>query len=97
METMETRLRLTPQALRAAAAQLHPGSSLRITFAGGCGAFGFRVGAARRPYPGDHVVDIDGLRVCLDARATKDLAGATIDFDPDEGFVIDHPLSGRTC
>lgn len=88
---------MTPRARRAASDQLERDSGLRIAFAGGCGAFGYRISAARKAYPGDHIFEVDGLRLFLDARAAQELVGAEIDFDDDSGFAIDHPLTGRSC
>lgn len=91
-------LRLTDDALRAAREGLEPDSCLRVSFAGGCGAFSYRVGSARRSYPGDRLgYSQDGVQVWLDRRAADELNGGTIDFDAEEGFVVDHPLVGRSC
>lgn len=98
MTTSRNKIQVTRRAQRAVAGNLDSDRSLRITFAGGCGAFGYRIGEARRTYPGDEVVEVDGgLRVLMDARSARDLYGATIDFEPDEGFILDHPLAGPTC
>ena len=50
MATEETtvRLELSPEARAAARRDLRGGERLRIAFAGGCGAMGFRLAPARR-------------------------------------------------
>lgn len=90
-------LALTPAALEAARRDLAPGESLRIAFAGGCGAMGFRIAPARRPADGDLPVPVDGVELLLDRRAVAELAGATLDYDEDEGFRLDHPAWGLSC
>jgi Fe-S cluster assembly iron-binding protein IscA len=88
---------LTPAAREAAERDLAPGEHLRIAFAGGCGAMGFRLAASRRSAEGDLRVELAGIPVLLDRQAVSELGGATLDYDEDEGFVIDHPTWGRSC
>ncbi|MGH9458986.1 MAG: HesB/IscA family protein [Thermoanaerobaculia bacterium] len=65
---------------------------LRIAFTTGCGGSGYRLSWEPEPAPDDALVEIDGIRVALDAMASSRLEGAVIAFDPEEeGFVIDHP------
>lgn len=99
MTTSRNKIQITQRGEHALSSQLGPDSHLRIAFAGGCGAFGYRIGEARRTYPGDEIIEVGGgLRVSMDARSARDLDGATIDFEPDQGFILDHPLAGRgTC
>jgi len=88
---------LTPAARDAALRDLGTGEHLRIAFAGGCGAMGFRLAPSRRGAEGDLELDLDGIPLLLDRQAASELAGATLDYDEDEGFVIDHPTWGRSC
>lgn len=88
---------LTHSARTAARRDLAPGERLRIAFAGGCGAMGFRLAASRRRAEGDLDLEIDGVPLVLDRQAASELGGATLDHDEDEGFVIDHPAWGRSC
>ncbi len=88
---------LTPAALDAARRDLSPGESLRVAFAGGCGAMGFRLAASRRSAEGDLALEVDGVPLVLDRQAASELGGATLDYDEDEGFVLDHPAWGRSC
>jgi Fe-S cluster assembly iron-binding protein IscA len=88
---------LTPAAREAAERDLDPGHSLRIAFAGGCGALGFRLAASRRSAEGDLEVELDGVPLLLDRQAVRELDGAVLDYDPEQGFFIDHPAWGRSC
>jgi Fe-S cluster assembly iron-binding protein IscA len=88
---------LTPDALDAARRDLSGGERLRIAVAGGCGAMGFRLAASRRRAEGDLDLDIEGVPLTLDRQAVSELDGATLDYDEDEGFLIDHPAWGRSC
>ncbi len=88
---------LTPAALEAARRDLGPDEHLRIAFAGGCGAMGFRLAASRRAAEGDLPVELDGVRLLLDRQAVRELDGAVLDYDEDEGFVLDHPAWGLSC
>lgn len=97
-----TSIRLSADASQAIHRDLAPGETLRIVFAGGCGAMGFRLAPARRAYPGDIRVEArsengDGVELLLDARAVSELDGAVLEYDPDEGFRIDHPDWGLSC
>ena len=96
-------IRITERAAAAMRQQLSDGEHLRAVFAGGCGAFGYRIAVARRAYPGDQVgYEANGLRVLLDPRAAMELGGAVIDFDPEDGFVLqtadtDQVAMGQVC
>lgn len=90
-------LTLTAAARQAIARDLPPGTFLRIAFAGGCGALGFRLAATRRRLPDDLLMTVDGAPLLLDRQAARDLDGARLDFEPEEGFVLDHPRWGTSC
>lgn len=91
------RLRLSAAARAAALRDLAHDEALRIAFAGGCGALGFRLSRSRRAYEGDRRLEIDGVPVLLDARAGVELDGAVLDHDEDDGFRLDHPRWGQSC
>ncbi len=78
-----------------AAAHLHrdlDGRVLRIAFTTGCGGSGYRLAYAEAPFADDRVVEVDGVRVALDAMAANRLDGAVITYDAEEdGYLIDHP------
>ncbi len=88
---------LTPAAREAARRDLGPGEHLRIAFAGGCGAMGFRLGATRLVAEGDLRLEWDGVTLALDRMAARELDGAILDHDEEDGFVLDHPAWGRSC
>jgi len=68
------------------------GRILRIAFTTGCGGSGYRLASADAAADGDHVVDIDGIRVALDEMAASRLDGAVIEYNADEdGYSLDHP------
>ena len=92
-----TRIALTPAALEAARRDLGEDAHLRIAFAGGCGAMGFRLSAARRIDDDDLRLTVDGIPLALDRKAAAELDGATLDYDEDEGFTLDHPAWGLSC
>ncbi len=91
------KLSLTPAARDAAQRDLRDDEFLRIAFAGGCGAMGFRLSASRRGNEDDVQVVVEGVHVHLDRLAVRELEGAVLDFDDDEGFVLDHPRWGISC
>ena len=90
-------LTLTPTAREAALRDLATGEHLRIAFAGGCGAMGFRLAPSRRSTEGDLRLELDGVPILLDRQAVSELAGAVLDYDEDEGFLLDHPAWGQSC
>jgi Fe-S cluster assembly iron-binding protein IscA len=91
------RLTLSSAARKAIEKDLPEGSRLRIAFAGGCGALGFRLAVSRRQLPDDTPIDSDGVTVLLDRRALQELDGARLEYDEEEGFVLDHPSWGVSC
>ncbi len=90
-------IHLSPAARAAVARDLGPDERLRIAFAGGCGALGFRLAATRRGDPEDLALDLGGFILLLDHLAARELDGATLDFDDDEGFRLDHLRWGVSC
>lgn len=82
---------LTPDAAQHLHAEL-AGRVLRIAFTTGCGGSGYRLAFADEPVADDEVLDVDGVRVALDAMAADRLDGAVITYDGDEeGYLLDHP------
>jgi Fe-S cluster assembly iron-binding protein IscA len=68
------------------------GRVLRIAFTTGCGGSGYRLASADEPFEGDHVFDVDGIKVALDDMAASRLDGAVIRYDAGEdGYTLDHP------
>ncbi|MCH9647629.1 MAG: iron-sulfur cluster insertion protein ErpA [Deltaproteobacteria bacterium] len=90
-------IRLTTEAQEAAERDLTGDQMLRIAFAGGCGAMGFRLSACRRGDPDDLRLELGGVTLLLDRLAARELEGALLDYDEDEGFLLDHPNWGVSC
>jgi len=90
-------LTLSTAAQEAIERDLGPHQILRIAFAGGCGALGFRLSTPRRGNDGDLVVNLPQVTVFLDRQAANELDGATLDHDEDEGFFLGHPTWGVSC
>ena len=74
---------------------------LRLSFAGGCGALGYRLTSAPEgPRQGEQVLSVDGLTVYADFKATTDLDGARIEVgdSPDDIVVVhEHAVVGGFC
>ena len=84
-------LSLTPDAASHLAHDLS-GRILRIAFTTGCGGSGYRLSYAESANDGDHIENIDGIRVALDDMAASRLDGAVIEYDEEEdGYLLDHP------
>jgi Fe-S cluster assembly iron-binding protein IscA len=74
---------------------------LRLSFAGGCGALGYRLTAAPEgPRQGEQVLSVDGLTIYADYKAASDLDGARIELgdSPDDIVVVhEHGVVGGFC
>jgi hypothetical protein len=97
-------LTITPDARRAIDAWLARDPSrpaLRLSFAGGCGALGFRLTpAAAGLRAGEQALAVDGLTIYADFKAASDLDGARIEVgDSDEDIVVvhEHGVVGGMC
>jgi Fe-S cluster assembly iron-binding protein IscA len=75
--------------------------ALRLSFAGGCGALGYRLTPAPAgERPGETVLEVDGLVLYADFKAAADLDGARIETgeSPDDIRVVhDHGVVGGMC
>jgi Fe-S cluster assembly iron-binding protein IscA len=88
-------LHISPDAHRVIAEWLardHGRPALRISFAGGCGALGYRITTADQPMSGEEILTVEGTTFYLDYKSRADLHGARIEVghDPDEGIIIVH-------
>ena len=76
-------------------------SFLRLSFAGGCGALGYRLTPAERgARPGELVLEQDGLTIYADFKAASDLDGARIELgdSPDDIIVVhEQAVVGGMC
>jgi len=78
-----------------------PNHALRVFVSGG-GCSGMQYGMAfeAAAQAGDHVVEIDGVRLLIDSTSLIYLQGATIDFVDSlmgGGFRIDNPNAASAC
>ncbi len=76
--------------------------ALRIAYAGGCGALGYRLTQASAPIAGDQAIAVSGFTVYVDYKTAADLDGARIevgteDFDDDVVIVHDRAIVGGLC
>jgi Fe-S cluster assembly iron-binding protein IscA len=75
--------------------------ALRLSFAGGCGALGYRLTPAPEGLrQGEQVLSVDGLTIYADFKAATDLDGARIETgdSPDDIVVVhEHVVVGGFC
>jgi Fe-S cluster assembly iron-binding protein IscA len=75
--------------------------ALRLSFAGGCGALGYRLTpASLGERPDETVLHVDGLVIYADFKAASDLDGARIEVGEsidDIQIVHDHGVVGGMC
>ena len=66
--------------------------ALRLSFAGGCGALGYRLTPAPSGVrAGEQIVEVEGLTIYADFKAASDLEGALIEIgESDEDIVVMH-------
>lgn len=97
-------LTIAPDARRALDAWLSRDparSALRLSFAGGCGALGYRL----TPAPpgartGEQTLFVDGLTIYADFKAASDLDGARIEVGESEDDILvvhEHGVVGGMC
>ena len=83
------------------AAEQRQGFGLRVAVqGGGCSGFQYRLTFEDAPNENDHVVEVDGLKVFVDAMSGMYLEGANIDYVDGldgSGFKIDNPNATATC
>jgi Fe-S cluster assembly iron-binding protein IscA len=75
--------------------------ALRLSFAGGCGALGYRLTPAPPgARPDEQVLSVDGLTIYADFKAASDLDGARIEIgeSPDDIQIVhDQGVVGGMC
>ncbi|MDQ8733197.1 iron-sulfur cluster insertion protein ErpA [Paenibacillus sp. LHD-38] len=67
---------------------------------GGCSGFSYGMGFDDEQHDGDKELDMEGLRVVVDADSIKYLNGLVIDFKESAmggGFTIENPNASATC
>ena len=74
---------------------------LRLSFAGGCGALGYRLAPAPEgPRQGEQELSVSGLTIYADFKAATNLDGARIEVgdSPDDIVVVhEHGVVGGFC
>ena len=77
------------------------GYGLRVWVAdGGCSGFSYKLDFAKEETPGDIVLELNDLRVYVDAAAAAYLKGTTIDYVTGlygGGFRFSNPNASGTC
>jgi iron-sulfur cluster assembly protein len=99
-------VRLTPAAVRqvrhliAKRGELDLGLRVGVK-GGGCSGLSYFMNLEPEPRPNDVVLEADGLRVFVDPKSAKFLAGTTLDYSVknllEGGWVFQNPNAGRTC
>ena len=83
------------------AAEDRPGFGLRVAVqGGGCSGFQYRLTFEDTQNENDQVVEVDGIKVYVDAMSGMYLEGANIDYVDGldgSGFKIDNPNATATC
>jgi iron-sulfur cluster assembly protein len=67
---------------------------------GGCSGFEYRMDFDQSPGEEDSVVECHGVKVAVDKKSARYLAGTEIDYHEDlmnRGFVFKNPLAVKTC
>jgi iron-sulfur cluster assembly protein len=76
-------------------------AGLRIAVTGGgCSGFQYQMTLDKDPRTDDRILDIDGLRVFVDARSLLYLNGTNVDYIDDlngSGFKFDNPNAHASC
>jgi iron-sulfur cluster insertion protein len=96
---------LTPKAIEMFKAAMQRegaiGYGIRVGVAGGgCSGFQYDLGFEESPGEDDKVVEIEGLRIFIDASSEPHLRGITIDYVTGlhgAGFKFLNPNATRTC
>lgn len=83
------------------AAEENPQLFLRVGVTeGGCSGFSYGMGFDDEQNEDDTLLDIQGMKVAVDAESSKYLRGLVIDFKETAmsgGFTIDNPNASVTC
>lgn len=98
-------LELTQAATRKAksllAASDQPDAALRVAVRnGGCSGMRYELLFDRERRPDDDLLEIDGLRVFVDAESAGFLEGVRIDYSDalnEAGFKVENPKASETC
>ena len=76
-------------------------SALRlIVVGGGCSGFSYKMGFDTQVNDDDQILDIEGIKVVVDAKSNLYLEGTQVDFQDGlmgRGFVFNNPNASGTC
>jgi iron-sulfur cluster assembly protein len=76
-------------------------AALRVfVVGGGCSGYQYGMALARQPDDDDLVIELEGVKVVVDADSANFLEGAQIDYVDDlmkAGFTISNPNAVRSC
>ncbi|HEY7317996.1 MAG TPA: iron-sulfur cluster assembly accessory protein [Candidatus Binatia bacterium] len=77
------------------------GQGLRVSVTdGGCSGFSYKLDFAKEEQPGDLVLELDHVKVYVDAKSVPQLKGTTIDYVTSlygGGFKFSNPNASGTC
>jgi iron-sulfur cluster assembly protein len=98
-------LSITPKALAEAKALLEKHGKTDYGFrvgvrGGGCSGLTYVLDFDKEPRKGDHVLEIEGVKIFLDIKSQLFLAGTTLDYTTslmDTGFKFMNPNAKRSC
>ncbi|MCE2575184.1 MULTISPECIES: HesB/IscA family protein [Komagataeibacter] len=98
-------IQLTPSACDAVrsaiAGAAGPVDGIRIMVeSGGCSGFKYMMGLVSAPEPSDVIMEMDGVKVFVDAESMPHLDGTTVDFVvtlEQSGFSFDNPNAASKC
>lgn len=103
MSATSSVMKVSPAAaerVRGLLAKSEPGVGLRVSLEkSGCAGVAYRM-ALTEPEPGDEVIDFEGGRVIVDAKAVLYLLGTTMDVKTtqfESSFVFENPNQTSAC
>lgn len=74
---------------------------LRISVTGGgCSGMSYKLDFQLEPTTGDKVLDVDGIKIFVDAKSSLYLKGLTLDYKgglSGAGFTFNNPNATRSC
>lgn len=97
-------IEVTPPAverIRAMIAADNPGGLLRLgVIGGGCSGLQYKFRHERDARTSDTVLEVDGVRLCVDPKSYTYLDGLTLDFVDtilEQRFLFKNPNAGKSC